>query len=696
MQAIDRLFTQVINGTTQFIIPVFQRDYTWTEEQCTQLWHDVLRAADQDRGHFMGSIVYVDVGSAASFTRWLVIDGQQRLTTLTLLLTALRDHIRETGWSGGVDSPTIDRINSYFLTNQLEPSDRHRKLVLRRTDDSTLESLVVVDVKLSDTPSQPIVDAYRLFRELVTSHNDPDTVYRGVTKLVVVDVTLDDNDNPQLVFESLNSTGVDLSQSDLIRNYVLMGLPENDQTRLYNEYWSEIEEYFKGSGSRLDSFARDYVAHETRITKQTRGDQIYRAFKEHFNYQTSGDWEILLLNMARNARFYAAFTLGRNIEGKVAEALRNIRNFGDVAAILVTKLYSSFDEVDEEGFLDSLCVIESYLFRRAICGLQTRGYWSVFARIALEVREDNLLESLQVALSRQQGSYRFPSDDEFKRALLDGNLYGLQACRHLLDRLENHGTKEKSNTSGYSIEHILPQTDNLRVEWRKMLGDDWKQVQREWLHRLGNLTLTGYNSSYSDRPFHEKQNMPGGFNESAVRLNKFVREQSVWTAEQIETRGNHLADRALQIWPDLHVGQEAIERAIRVELKAQAEGRSIEQVEMNPGAKALFNLLRPKILGLSDLLESSDLIEIPEPKSVSYHSPYFFLEVLPRTGYLTLLLSLDYGDIDDNTDFVKDASEWKYLAHSRHDGGGIIHINSEEDVTKAIPFVRRAFTLARE
>ena len=690
MQAIDRHFAQIINGTTQFVIPVFQRDYTWTEEQCRQLWHDVLRAAEQDRGHFMGSIVYVDIGSAASFTRWLVIDGQQRLTTLTLLLAALRDHIKETGWSGGEDSPTIDRINNYFLTNLLESGDRHRKLVLRRADDSTLASLVVVDVKPPDTPSEPIVDAYRLFKELVASHKDPDAVYRGVAKLIVVDVTLNENDNPQLVFESLNSTGVDLSQSDLIRNYVLMGLPEEEQTRLYDNYWSEVEENFRGSRSRLDSFARDYVAHQTRITKQTRGDQIFRAFKEHFNCQTAEDWENMLLNMTRNARYYAAFTLGRNVEGEIAEALRNIRNFGDVAAILVTRLYSSFDGVDEKGFLDSLSVIESYLFRRAICGLQTRGYWSVFARIALEIREDNLLKSLQVALSRQQGSYRFPSDDEFKRALLDGNLYGLQACRHLLDRLENHGTKEKCDTSSYSIEHILPQTDNLRAEWRSMLGDDWKQVQEEWLHRLGNLTLTGYNSSYSDRPFDEKKSICGGFYDSPLRLNQFVKEQSVWTAEQIKARGKHLADRATRIWPDLEIEQQAIDEAIRLEKRARAEGRSVDQVEMNSEARGLFNLLRPSIL------ELGDVIEIPERKSVSYHSPYFFLEVLPRTGYLTLLLSSDYADIDDSTGFVKDASEWKYLAHSRHDGGGITHISSEEDVIKVVPFVRQAFTVALE
>lgn len=638
----------------------------------------------------MGSIVYVDTGdSMAAFTRWLVIDGQQRLTTLTLLLAALRDRISKTGWYGNGDSPTVDRINSYFLINQLESGDRHRKLVLRRADDSTLDYLITGSKAPVDL-SEPILNAYRLFSKLVAS-NDPDAIYQGIAKLIVVDVTLHHAvDNPQLVFESLNSTGVDLSQADLVRNYILMSLPEKEQTTLYDGYWSIIEGYFKGSGAQLDSFVRDYVAQETRITKQTRYDQIYRVFREHFSYQSIEDWKNVLEGMTRTARYYAAFTLGRNVEGRVAEALRNIRNLGEVAAILVTKLYHNFNGLDERGFLESLSLVESYLFRRAICGFQTRSYWSVLARIALELQEDNPLESLQVALTRQQGSYRFPSDDEFRRALVDGDLYGLRACRHLLERLENDGSKEYSDTSNYSIEHILPQNESLRTEWQEMLGNEWEQVQRDWLHRLGNLTLTGYNSTYSDRPFDEKKSMPGGFRESAVRLNRFVREQPVWTAEQIRERGECLANQALKIWPALKVEQEVIDEAIRREMEVRARTKDIEQVEMDSDAKRLFQMLRDQVL------ELDDIIELPEGKSVSYHAPHFFLEVLPRTGYLTLLLSPNYGAIDDPTGFIKDASEWKFLVGSKHDGGLIARLEGEVDVDTVMPFVHQTFAMQHE
>jgi uncharacterized protein with ParB-like and HNH nuclease domain len=278
MKAVDRPFTSIINGTTQFVIPVFQRDYTWqAEPQCAQLWRDVLRAAGTggEAGHFLGAIVYVATGdSLAGFTRWLLIDGQQRLTTLTLLLTALRDHILDTGWKGGDDDPTPRRIDAYFLKNVQEEGDREQKLILRRHDQATLRALV--DGKeLPQALSERIRENYNYFREQLSGAN-PAEVYRGVVRLVIVDVGLDrQTDDPQLIFESLNSTGVDLSRSDLIRNFILMRLPEKEQTQLYETYWSKIEALFRGSEWTFDAFARDYVALKTQATKQEKADQIY-------------------------------------------------------------------------------------------------------------------------------------------------------------------------------------------------------------------------------------------------------------------------------------------------------------------------------------------------------------------------------------------------------------------------------------
>ncbi|HET6385313.1 MAG TPA: DUF262 domain-containing protein, partial [Armatimonadota bacterium] len=232
MQARLCQFTKIINGITQFAIPVFQRDYRWTEANCEQLWKDVLQVAagPPDRPHFLGSVVYVSTGdSSAGFTRWLMVDGQQRLTTLTLLLAALRDQIRESNWTGGEDGPTADRIDAYFLKNNQEGGARRHKLVLRRYDQATLQAILDAS-PLPEPVSGRIRDNYEYFKDKI-ANTDPETVYRGIGRLAVVDITLDTTtDDPQLIFESLNSTGLDLSQSDLIRNFILMRLGEKEQT----------------------------------------------------------------------------------------------------------------------------------------------------------------------------------------------------------------------------------------------------------------------------------------------------------------------------------------------------------------------------------------------------------------------------------------------------------------------------------
>src|SRR5579872_4774885 len=268
--------------------------------------------------------------------------------------------------------------------------------------------------------------------------------------------------------------------------------------------------------------------------------------------------------MMRHARHYAAFSVGRDVAGERGRALAEIRRHVDVPAILVMQLLECRDHLNllsEDELLEALALIESYTVRRAICGYQTRGYWQIFANLAYGIGETSPLDDFKVALARQHENYRFPSDIEFERTLKEGDLYGLRICRHLLEGLENFGTKEPTDTSSYSIEHIMPQNERLRRGWRDMLGEDWKDIQKTWVHRLGNLTLTGYNSTYSDRDFDEKKAIEGGFSDSSVRLNKFVREQSAWTPKQMSTRTNDLAKRALKVWPPLVVAQSLIDAA---------------------------------------------------------------------------------------------------------------------------------------
>jgi predicted transport protein len=699
MKAIDHPFTKIINGATQFVVPVFQRDYIWrADPECAQLWRDVQRAAGPggEGGHFLGSIVYIATGdSLAGFTRWLLIDGQQRLTTLTLLLAALRDHIRDSGWTGGEDAPTSNRIDAYFLKNLQEEGDREQKLVLRRHDQETLRSLLAGKERPQDA-SEFILDNYDYFREQLVKANPAD-VYRGIGRLLIVDVALDrQTDDPQLIFESLNSTGIDLSQSDLIRNFILMRLPEKEQTKLYEAYWSKIETLFRGSEWTFDAFARDYVALKTQAAKQEKAADIYYAFREFFpSLKTeSGGLEGSLADMLRYARHYAAFSLGRGVTGERARSLARLRHLVDVPAILVMWLLECRDHLgvlQEEEFLAAVALIESYVLRRAILGYQTRGYWQIFASIAYRTGDKDSLTNLKVALARQRENYRFPSDEEFERGLREGDLYNLRVCRHLLEWLENHDTKEPTDTSGYTIEHIMPQNQRLSVEWRRMLGENWKEVQKAWLHRLGNLTLTAYNTKYSDRPFDVKRTIEGGFADSSVRLNKFVREQRTWNEKTISTRTDALAQRAIKVWPALSVPRALINEADRLEVKDLAARRDIGAIKMSAEARALFEELRAQVLALD-----SDILELAEPNSVSYHSPGFFLEVIPRRYRLTLLLALDFNEIDDPSGLAEDATQWKFFVHARHEGGVALNVSNATVIESAVPIIRQAHAASRE
>ncbi|MDA1278000.1 MAG: DUF262 and DUF1524 domain-containing protein [Verrucomicrobia bacterium] len=696
MIAINRPYTKIINGTMQFVIPVFQRDYSWTEPQCEQLWNDVLQiaTAESDRGHFLGSVVYIATGdSSAGFTRWLLIDGQQRMTTLALLMAALRDHIFEIEWKGDADGPTAKKIDAYFLKNPEEEGDRYHKLVLRRHDQATLRALLDQD-ELPKDPSERIVENYEFFREQLTDA-DPAEVYRGIGRLVVVDVTLDRGaDDPQQIFESLNSTGMDLSQSDLIRNFILMRLPEKEQTRLYESYWSKIENLFRGSENTFDAFVRDYLAIKTQASKQEKSKEIYQAFRRNFSdlEKESGGLGDFLADMLRFARYHAAFSIGGDSFSGLADDLNRLRRLVDVPAPLVMILFDCYEHagtLSEKYFQEALQLIESYIFRRAICGEQTRGYWQVFANLAYRIDKQQPLESLRVRLVRQSDSYRFPSNEEFHRELQQRDLYGLRVCSYLLERLENHASKEPTNTNDYSIEHILPQNEKLSPVWQKMLGPNWKMVQETWLHRLGNLTLTGYNSTYSDSPFEKKKTIPGGFEESSVRLNKFVREQLQWTKTEIEKRGKVLADRSLEIWPELQVNAAAIESAKQADLRERAAKRDVGKVQMDVVAHNLFEQLRLCVKRLD-----AAVLELAEKKSISYHSPGFFLEVLPRKHRLLLLLPLDYNEVVDPTGIAGDATESKFFVNANYEGGVTINIREPVDIENALPIIRQSLNLA--
>jgi uncharacterized protein with ParB-like and HNH nuclease domain/predicted transport protein len=702
MKAEDVRLTHLLEGPKQFIVPVFQRDYSWGTKHCLQLWKDILRVGSDERAkaHFVGSVVYIAAEeTSARITRWLLIDGQQRLTTISLLIIALRDRMStaaasETSALGSESLPTKAELNDYYLCNTHAVGERRYKLHLRRTDQESLAALL--DGKESpENGSQRIRQNFEFFVERLADA-DLEVVYCGLRKLVAVDVSLTrGQDDPQMIFESLNSTGLDLTQADLIRNFVLMRLDEEAQSALYAEFWQPIEKAF-GQRYRtdFDRFVRDYLTLQLRPSKQLKADEIYVQFCGYFR-SIGGTEQIqqILGALKRFGAYYVAFSLGQEANPTLKSAFERLRQLVEVASPVVLRLYDCYADAKTltlEEFVEGVELLESYVFRRSVCAMQTRSLGQIFSSLAYRISEQRPLLDLKIALYRQGKKRRFPSDTEFREALETRDIYDSRNCFYLLDRLQNH-SKERIDTSTFTIEHVMPQNEGLNSEWQTMLGPNWLSIQEMWLHRLGNITLTGYNSEYSDRPFTEKKAMKGGFNESPLWLNKFIREQQRWTPVEMEQRGKDLAKKALAVWPSLSVDVDAVKKAELEERKIIAARYRLDKLDFDPSSRALFDLLRPQINDLGD-----DVIELCSANSVSYRVYDFFVEIIPRKRRLSLMLNLDFEECDDPTQQAVDATEYAFVIHASESGGVLFSLRDGKDISAAMHVIRQAYNAVSE
>ena len=702
MKAEDVRLTELLEGPKQFIVPVFQRDYSWGTKHCLQLWKDIVRVGSDanTKAHFVGSVVYVAAEeTSAKITRWLLIDGQQRLTTVSLLLAALRNRVpaEEPESEHPVDDdglPTRLELEDYYLRNTHGKGDRRHKLHLRRADQETMAA--VVDAKECPAgASERIRENLEFFDEQL-NNVDLDLVYRGIKKLVAVDVCLTrGQDDPQMIFESLNSTGLDLTQADLIRNFVLMRQDEELQTRLYEDYWQPIEQAF-GARYRtdFDKFVRDYLTLQLKPSKQLKADEIYQHFRTYFyGVEGSDPVEDTLAELKRFGTYYVAFSLVQEENPALKVALRRLRLLVEVASPLVLKLYDCYSRAKTlpvKDFVTAVELLESYVFRRSVCAMQTRNLAQIFASLAYRIKEDAPLLSLKVALHRQGKKRRFPSDVEFREAMETRDVYDMRNCHYLLDRLENE-SKEKIDTERFTIEHVMPQNESLSAEWQAMLGEDWQKVQQLWLHRLGNITLTGYNPEYSDRSFADKKTIAGGFNDSPLRLNRFIREQDRWTATEMDERGRQLAKKTVTIWSALTVDAEAVREAELEERKTQAARHSLDDLDFDADSRALFDALRPQIMALGD-----DILELCGAKTVTYRVYDFLLEIIPRKRRLMLSFNLDYEDCDDPSQCASDTTERAFIIHATESGGVLFNLRDSSQFGAAIHIARQAYEKVSE
>lgn len=562
MKATEANLLKFLRKSPQFVIPIYQRNYSWTAEQCRQLWSDLMRAGRDEKvqAHFIGSIVYVERGlsSVTSQEALLVIDGQQRLTTSTLLIAALAKHFETQGLGELLEAFSNKKLRNYYLLNPDEDGERHFKLILSETDKDTLLA-ILQNTPLPAEASSRITENYALFQELIAANQgELEAICQGLAKLVIVDVSLDRaQDNPQLIFESMNSTGLELSQADLIRNFILMGLEPKLQTELYKTYWRPMERAFGQAAYvvHFDAFMRHYLTAKTGEIPNVR--EVYVAFKA-FARGLKGDTRDLVADIHAYASYYCAMALDTEADASLKQAFHDLRELKvDVAYPFLLDVYHDYKQgrLTSEEVLRIVRLVESYVFRRAICAIPTNSLNKTFAGMSRTLKKDRYLESVQAAFLLLPSYRRFPIDDEFQRDVKVRDLYNFRSRSYWLRRLENHGRKERVMVEDYTIEHILPQNEALSKEWQAELGTEWQRVQQDWLHTLGNLTLTGYNSEYSDHPFAYKRDQvtdkdgnPVGFAHSPLKLNLGLGKVSQWNETAIKDRADRLAADAAKVW----------------------------------------------------------------------------------------------------------------------------------------------------
>jgi uncharacterized protein with ParB-like and HNH nuclease domain/predicted transport protein len=655
MKATVAKMLDFLKNAPQFVIPIYQRTYSWGERECRQLWEDILRTGRNDKvsAHFVGSIVYVEKGlySITAPSPLMVIDGQQRLTTVTLLIEALA---RSLGDTEPVEGFSARKLRHYQLLNPLEDGERKYKLLLSQTDRTTLIALLDQQA-MPKEHSIRLHDNFKLFTNWVAEvSGELEPLCKGLAKLVIVDISLArDQDNAQLIFESLNSTGRELSQADLIRNFILMGLDQQLQTRLYERYWRPMEVDFgqEAYATHFDTFMRHYLTVKTGDIPNVR--EVYEAFKRNARSFEGAGVEALITDIREFACHYCAMALGAEQNLELREAFHDIRELKvEVAFPFLLELYHDYARqlLAKDELLQAARWVESYVFRRAVCGIPTNSMNKTFATFARALKKDRYLESIQAHFLLLPSYRRFPADDEFKRELQFKDLYNFRSRSYWLRRLENHDRKERVPVDEYTIEHILPQNEKLSAEWRGVLGPEWERIQQTYLHTLGNLTLTGYNSEYSDRPFPEKRDMKGGFAESPLRINQELGKVEHWNEEAICQRGETLAAKAVTVWPAPQL-EPAILEAYKP--KPAAAGYTIDD---HPYLTAgpmhnLFQAFRKQVLAL-DPCVTEEFLKL----YVAYKAETNFVDVVPQARRLRLVLNLAFPEINDPKGVCKDVS----------------------------------------
>lgn len=671
-----------LSGDKQYIIPVYQRIYSWEIEECKRLWFDIVDMQKKNKnGHFVGSIVSItENDSPSDMSKFTIIDGQQRITTLRLLLLALRDYAfihreeKSINWK---------KINNSFLKNPDEDDDSQYKLLLTETDKDILISLIEKRPIDENLNSRLISNYNYFFSNIKNMDLSLQDIYEAIGKLQIVNINLDrTSDEPQVIFESLNSTGKELSESDLIRNFVLMGLDNKQQKDIYKNIWRPMEQLFRYEKQTLlmDRFFRDYLT--MKLARIPKLDKIYEEFKMYTNNCEFSTLEDLCKDLYIYARYYTNMIFEQGTNKNLINLYKEIKYLKmEVAFPFLLKIHYDFERnlINEDELVSIIKLCISYVFRRNICDIPTNSLNKTFATLKNEINVDDYINSIKAFFILKDDYKIFPNDEKFSSALKVKDIYHMRIRNYILSSLENFNNKAPINIENYTIEHIMPQTKNLSNVWKKELGKNYETVQKKYLHTIGNLTLTAYNSEMSNKSFSEKMEMNGGFKESALRLNSYVVKQNEWNEKIIKERASILVEKALLIWK-----YPIIERNILIKYKNDDKQQmyGIDSYDFNKTTKMLFDKLNMRIMNLS-----SEVRREFKKLYIAYKLDTNFADIVVQKNRLRISVNMKFNEVIDEYNICKDVTNlgrW---------GNGDVELFLEDicDVDKVMDIIRQSF-----
>ena len=538
MNANELKLQQIIEGEKQFVVPLFQRAYSWSDKEWETLWNDIVDLYEQDspRAHFIGSIVTIPTTSVPEgVAKYLLIDGQQRLTTVFVLMAVLRDQKGE----------LADEIHNTLLVNQYKKGDDRLKLLPTQFDRTAFHALI--EGKAENGNGTQIIRAYQYFgRQFKKNDFDIAKFKKIVTNyLSLVSIVLDPDDNPHLVFESLNAKGRPLTQSDLIRNYFFMRIHVDQQDKEYSHFWQPMQ---LALGENLTEYIRHFLMRRgVRVNKS----DVYLALKDQVGIDNAIGY---LQELARFAGYYEKLLLPeKESDPLIRLGISRLNRIEvTVAYPLLLNVYDDYqaNRITASQFADILNVLENFMIRRFVCNVPSNALNKIFPSLYVQVFEKNP-DNFVAAMKSILQSKGYPKDREFKERIQDVKLYGAGdrqiKTKLILESIEEsycHKERVSFEKAAITIEHILPQTPT--DWWRNHLGDEWEMMHELWLHTLGNLTLTGYNSELSNDDFETKRQK---LRESHLEINRYFDGVTAWRVEDIKSRSVQLSELALKIWP---------------------------------------------------------------------------------------------------------------------------------------------------